>query len=208
MLKGVLFDLDGVLIDTEPLYTEFWKSVGDEFNLAATFAADIKGTSLKSILGFFPEDKRDYVVKRIHDFEDTMPYPFFEGAQLLLADLRSHGVKIAIYTSSDTTKMSYLDAQHPGFGELFDAVINGSMVSRSKPDPEGYLLAAEAIDEDICDCAVIEDSLQGLEAGRRSGAKVVGFTTTNPESAVAPLCDVCVPDISHIDYDVIARMFQ
>lgn len=207
MLKGVLFDLDGVLINTEPIYTRFWESVGNEFNLAPTFAADIKGTTLKSILNYFPDDRREYVIGRIHDFEDTMPYPFFEGAQRLLSELRSHGIKIAIYTSSDNTKMNYLDLQHPGFSSIFDAVINGSMVGRSKPDPEGYIRASEAIGAEICDCVVIEDSLQGLEAGRRSGAKVVGFTTTNPESSVKPLCDLCVSDISRLDFDLIAGLF-
>ncbi len=208
MLKAVLFDLDGVLIDTEPIYTRFWASIAEEFNLSPTFAAVIKGTTLKSILGYFPEDKREYVAQRIHDFEDTMPYPFFDGAECLLAELREHGLKTAIFTSSDDTKMRYLNIQHPGFSAMFDVVIDGSMVSRSKPDPEGYLRAAEALGVEIHDCAVIEDSLQGLEAGRRSEAKVIGFTTTNPADRVAPLCDLCVADISRLDYEKIAEIFQ
>ena len=78
---AVLFDLDGVLIDTEGLYTEFWAETGREFGVPSpTFAADIKGTTLKSILNYFPGDElKAKVMQRIHDFEDTMRYRMFPG---------------------------------------------------------------------------------------------------------------------------------
>lgn len=197
---GVLFDLDGVLVDTEGIYTGFWAAMGHEFGLTPTFASDIKGTTLTSILKYFPEDKRDYVVGRIHDFENDMPYDFFDGTERAIAELKSNGAKLAIVTSSDDVKMGHLYARHPGFREMFDAIIDASMVTRSKPDPQGYLLAASELELDAKQCVVVEDSLQGLEAGRRSGAKVVGFTTTNSEENVAPLCDLCLPSIKFLTH--------
>lgn len=199
-MECVLFDLDGVLVDTETIYTQFWASMGREFDLLPTFAADIKGTTLKSILRYFPDDKRDYVLSRIHDFEATMPYNYFDGTLSLLNELRDNGVKVAIVTSSDEVKMGLLYKQHPELPSLIDVIIDASQVTRSKPDPQGYLLAAERLGCEPKRCVVVEDSLQGLEAGRRSGAKVVGFCTTNPKEAVEPLCDLCLDSIKYLSY--------
>lgn len=203
MIKAVLFDLDGVLIDTETLYTGFWAGMGEEFSLSPTFAADIKGTTLPSILEYFPAEKREYVTGRIHDFEDTMPYNFFPGAKKLLATLREAGVRIAVVTSSDDVKMSHLQRQHPEFLSMIDYLVDSSMISKSKPDPEGYLKAAEALDVSPGECIVVEDSLQGLEAGHRAGAMVVGIATTNPRHEVEQRSNVCLDSISQFTLDIL-----
>ncbi|MDE7136082.1 MAG: HAD family phosphatase [Muribaculaceae bacterium] len=205
---SVLFDLDGVLVDTETIYTEFWASMGREFNLSPTFASDIKGTTLGSILGFFPDEHRDYVMKRIHDFEATMPYNYFDGTLRLLKELKDNNVKTAIVTSSDDVKMNLLYKQHPELPSLINVIIDANQVTKSKPDPQGYLLAAKKLDADPSRCVVIEDSLQGLEAGRRSGAKVVGFSTTNPADVVKPLCDLCLSSIKKLNYDLLQSLFR
>ncbi len=205
---SVLFDLDGVLVDTETIYTEFWASMGREFNLATTFAADIKGTTLGSILRFFPDEKRDYVLQRIHDFEATMPYNYFDGTLRLLNELKDNDVKTAIVTSSDDVKMNLLYKQHPELPSLIDVIIDANQVTRSKPDPQGYLLAAEKLGAEPSRCVVVEDSLQGLEAGRRSGAKVIGFATTNPAETVESLCDLCLPSIKFLNHDLILSLFR
>lgn len=192
---AVLFDLDGVLIDTEGLYTEFWAQTGREFGVPSpTFAADIKGTTLKSILNYFPGDElKAKVMQRIHDFEDTMQYRMFPGVSEFLTALKAAGIPTAIVTSSDEVKMSYLYKQLPVLRDMVDEVIDASMVTRSKPDPQGYLLAAEKLGCRPDDCYVFEDSLQGLEAGRRAGATVIGIATTNPADTVRPLCDYLLP---------------
>lgn len=192
---AVLFDLDGVLIDTEGLYTEFWAETGREFGVPSpTFAADIKGTTLKSILNYFPGDElKAKVMQRIHDFEDTMRYRMFPGVETFLQSLRKAGIPTAIVTSSDEVKMSCLYTQLPALRDMVDIVIDASMVTRSKPDPQGYLLAALKLGIEPDDCYVFEDSLQGLEAGRRAGATVIGLATTNSAGQVRPLCDFLLP---------------
>lgn len=199
---AVLFDLDGVLIDTEGLYTEFWAETGREFGIPSpTFAADIKGTTLKSILNYFPGDElKAKVMQRIHDFEDTMRYRMFPGVETFLQSLRKAGIPTAIVTSSDEVKMSCLYTQLPALRDMVDIVIDASMVTRSKPDPQGYLLAASKLGVDPADCYVFEDSLQGLEAGRRAGATVIGLATTNTADKVLPLCDYLLP--SFVDLTV------
>lgn len=183
---GVLFDLDGVLIDSESLYTKFW----DEIDLVyptgiENFALYIKGTTLPSILDHFKDDDvRSDIVARIHEFEKHMVYPVFPGVMDFLADLRRHNIPKAIVTSSDAVKMASLREQLPDFTDCFDAVIDASMVTRSKPDPQGYLLGAEAIDRDPAKCFVFEDSLQGMAAGNAAGATVIGLATTLPRERV------------------------
>ncbi len=179
---GALFDLDGVLIDSEGLYTEFWAEIGHMYKLPSpTFAHDIKGCTLKDILNrYFPDPLiQTELVERIHEYEDNMRYELFPHVESFLSELKNNGVKMAIVTSSDDTKMSYLFEQHPGLKDKFDAIVTGSMVSKSKPDPEGYLTATRLIGCEASDCFVFEDSFQGLEAGRRSGAHVVALATTN-----------------------------
>lgn len=203
--KAALFDLDGVLIDTEGAYTEFWDKVGRSFGKGETFANDIKGTTLNEILStHFPEpDTRSKIEKMIHDFEDQMKYNLFPGASEFLAELRRRGIPCAIVTSSDNKKMNALKKQNPSLAASMDTVIIADDVQRSKPDPQGYLLAAERLGVDPEYCVVFEDSLQGLEAGRRSGALVVGLTTTNPQNLVAPLSDITASSIADLDADAI-----
>lgn len=192
---AVLFDLDGVLIDSEGLYTAFWAETGRIFGVPSpTFAADIKGTTLKSILNYFPgEELKAKVIQRIHDFEDTMQYQLFPGVEDFLKALKQAGIPTAIVTSSDEVKMACLYSQLPILREMVDVVIDASMVTRSKPDPQGYILAAEKLGCAPENCYVFEDSLQGLDAGRSAGATVIGLATTNSVEAVRPLCDYLLP---------------
>lgn len=191
-IKGALFDLDGVLIDSESLYTSFWEEIGKSYKLPSpTFAHDIKGCTLTDILNrYFPDTATQAeLTAKIHDYEQTMRYVLFPHVIDFLSKLRNEGYRMAIVTSSDATKMAYLFRQQPEFANLFDAIVNGSMVSRSKPDPEGYLKAASLIGCDISDCTVFEDSFQGIEAGRRSGANVIALATTNSRDSLEGLAD-------------------
>ncbi len=204
---GALFDLDGVLIDTEGQYSIFWAETGRRYNVGGpTFANDIKGTNLALILDKFPTEIRSEVKDAIHNYEYEMDYPLFDGALKLLEALRDAGIPIAIVTSSDNVKMELLYKRHPELRSHVSAVITGDQVTHSKPDPEGYLKGAAAIKRDIRDCYVFEDSLQGLEAGRRSGAKVIGLATTNPRSKVEPLADMTVDHISELTVELIMQI--
>lgn len=187
---GALFDLDGVLVDSETLYTRFWSDMERRFPTGdPDYAINIKGMTLSRILLNYPEELREAVVMEIHRFEDTMVYPIMPGVYDFLALLEDADIPAAIVTSSDSTKMEYLLRQHPRLADHFATVINGSMVSRSKPDPEGYILAARALGMDPTECVVFEDSIQGLQAGRAAGARVVGLATTFPAERIAPLAD-------------------
>ncbi len=196
--KGMLFDLDGVLVDSEGEYSKFWGAMGDRYGLVSTFASDIKGTTIGEILQNFPESDRDGILAALHEFEANMEYPVYPGVMEFLGRLKKAGIPSAIVTSSDNVKMDLLFGRRPELREMVNVVITGSMVSRSKPDPEGYLKGAELIGVPFEECCVFEDSLQGLQAGRSSGSTVVGIATTNSREKVAPLADITVDRFEEI----------
>lgn len=193
--EAALFDLDGVLIDTEGTYTEFWDEMAREYHKPATFAHDIKGTTLARILdSHFPAELHAHIEQMIHDFEDRMVFRMFDGAGEFIDTLADMGIPMAIVTSSDDKKMHALGLQLPGLLAKMTVIVDGSMVTRSKPDPQGYLMAAEHLGKRPERCIVFEDSLQGLEAGRRAGCKVVALATTNPVEKVRPLAQVVIEE--------------
>lgn len=199
--KAALFDLDGVLIDSETLYTQFWGRVGKTHHLPSpTFALDIKGTTLNDILTtYFAEpDVRADVDRMLHEFENEIVYPIFPGALEFVDSLRRQGLKTVIVTSSDDKKMDFLFNQHPDFASHFDAIVTAADVTRSKPDPQPYLIGAAKAGAAPQECIVFEDSFQGLEAGRKAGAYVVGIATTNPASALEGHADRIVATVSDL----------
>lgn len=178
---GVLFDLDGVLIESEDIYTKFWENIEQIYPTGIeNFALIIKGNALFKILdNYFPKEIHQDIIDRVHEFELNITYPIYNGVIDFLKSLKEQGIPTAIVTSSDNVKMNALYEAYPYFRQYFDAVITGSDVTESKPHPQGYLMAAERIGCDPGDCYVFEDSLQGLEAGMNAGAIVIGLTTNN-----------------------------
>ena len=202
--QGVLFDLDGVLLDSEGLYSIFWAQMDKERPTGIdNFASFIKGFHLDRILGYFDSDEtRLHVLEQLLAFEKEMRYEFFPGALEFVRQLRAMNIPMAIVTSSDRKKMQSLYQQHPEFPTLFDQIITGDMVVKAKPDPYCYLMGAELIGVDIKDCIVIEDSLNGLLAGRASGARVIGIATTLSADDVSPLSDLTVNTIADLSIDM------
>jgi len=202
---GALFDLDGVLIDSEGSYTQFWQSIDQRFPTGIqNFAQVIKGTNLNHILTYFSNQETcAQVVDALNKYQSHMSYEFFPGAIQLITKLKKFNIPMAIVTSSDQNKMQAVYQQHPSLPSLFDTIITGDMVKHTKPHPECYLTAARAIGCKIEQCYVFEDSIQGIQAGRSAGAKVVGLATTNPMSAIAPLCDLAFNEIQEITLEEI-----
>ncbi len=206
---GVLFDLDGVLLDTEGIYTEFWGTVERSHPTGIdNFAHRIKGSNLATILNtYFPEPSLQREVTAMLDrFQAGMKYSFFPGALELLDNLAAAEIPTCLVTSSDHLKMEAVYGQHPDFRHRFADVVTGDMVTRPKPDPQCFRLGAERLGIDIGRCVVIEDSLNGLRAGRASGARVVGLTTTCTAAEVTPLCDCCLPSIANVTIDIIQSL--
>lgn len=198
-MQGALFDLDGVLVDTEGIYTEFWSDMDRRFPTGvAGFAQVIKGSTLTNILDTYFPDKsvQEQIVDMLKQHERDMRYRLFDGVAELLAALRQRGFRMAIVTSSNRAKMKHLFAQLPELEKAMDIVITDEDISRSKPDPEGYLLAAEHLGIPAEECYIFEDSLNGLRAARAAGGVVVGVATTNPRKVVEEMSDITVDTLA------------
>jgi len=193
-MLAALFDLDGVIVDSESSYTVFWESMENRYPTGIPdFAHAIKGTNLQCILSNYADSGvREDIVKRLHDFEQDMEYPLYDDVLDFLDMLGEKGIGRALVTSSDNSKMECLWRKLPQLRNRFESVVTGSMVTHSKPHPEGYLTAAAALGCIPDDCWVFEDSLQGLKAGLDSGATVIALTTTNSYQAVAPLSHLVI----------------
>ena len=189
---GALFDLDGVLLDSEGIYTQFWDAVEAVYPThIPNFSTVIKGSNLFEILhdNYPDEATRQKVSDMLHAFQRDMAFVFFEGALEFVERLNLSGIPACVVTSSDRRKMEALYRQHPDFACHFQAIVTGDMVHRAKPDPECFLLGASLIGVDIHDCVVFEDSLKGLTAGRASGARVVALATTLPRDVIKEKAD-------------------
>lgn len=201
--NAVLFDLDGVLIDSEGVYYDFWDNIERLYPTGIPdFANYIKGSTLKRIMEYYtdPVVHAD-VLRRLKDQEENMRFVIFSGVIPFLERLGELGVPCAIVTSSNDSKMSRLFAQNPGFKDYFATIVTDRQVTHSKPDPEGYLLAADQLGCSPSDCVVFEDSFAGLEAGKRSGARVIALATTNPSDSLRRYTETVISSFDDITAD-------
>lgn len=201
---GFLFDLDGVIIDSESEYDKIWEEIDRCFPTGVeNLAKKIKGCTLPKILNDYYPDKKiqDKVASRLHEMESQMKYDYIDGSEEFLALLRSKGCATALVTSSLTDKMQNLVSQIPNILSYFDFVVTGDLVTKSKPSPEGYLKAAGRIEREAHYCIVFEDSLQGVMAGRAADAFVVGMYGTLEAEKIAPYSDILVGSLSELHLD-------
>ena len=195
---AALFDLDGVVFDTESQYSAFWGKQGRLYHPGTEhFEQLIKGQTLTQILDRWfdgQEAVRRRIVAELDVFERNMSYDYIPGVEAFLKALRAEGVRTAVVTSSNEEKMRQVYRAHPEFTACFDRILTAERFSRSKPDPDCYLLGAKEFGLEVSRCVVFEDSFNGLKAGRSAGMKVVGLSTTNPAEAIRPWCDCVIPD--------------
>ena len=198
-----LFDLDGVIIDSERSYSRFWKEISEIYPTGIPdFERVIKGTTLTDILQrYFPDSVRADVERRCWELESVIKYGYEEGARELLIELKRRGIPAVMVTSSDRVKMDHLWLQLPDLKDYFAEIIDGDMVTRSKPDPEGYLKAASLVNTDPRKCVVFEDSLTGVQAGKQSGAYVVGMTQTLGVDKISPFADEVLDSLTELDLE-------
>lgn len=210
-LKVALFDFDGTLVDTEGQYTQFWGRT------ARTYRPDvprleylIKGTTLTQIFDrYFPDPAwQAEITKGLDEWEAQMDYRPVTGAEEFVSDLKHHGVKCAIVTSSNQKKMDSVQRQRPEFLAMFDRILTSEDFALSKPNPDCYIRGAEVFGARLSECVVFEDAFNGLEAGMASGITTIGLTTNNTAEAIRPLCHAIIADFTEITYEKLLLLIQ
>lgn len=187
MIRGFLFDLDGVLVDTAQYHFLAWQRMAAELGIHFGEAENeqLKGVSraesLNRILAWGGKSlsdaekqhwmtlKNDWYLELVRGMpaDDYLP-----GAHEFLRASRAAGIKVALGSAS---KNAPLILERLGWIPLFDALIDGNVVTASKPDPEVFLEGARRLGLKPEECVVFEDSEAGVEAARRGGMKVVGI---------------------------------
>jgi HAD superfamily hydrolase (TIGR01509 family) len=178
MLHGVIFDLDGLMFDTERMWATFWEPALSSLGLhySEGLAEDARGTageSMRAVLRkhFGPDCDTEAIIARLHELAEAafaQPVPKKPGLDALLAYLQAHGIPMAVASSSrqDVVRRHLRNGQIEPY---FRAVITGDMVARSKPEPDIFLRAAEALGVSPAECLVLEDSYNGVRAGHAGG---------------------------------------
>jgi len=186
LIKAVIFDLDGVIVDTAHYHYLAWKRLANELGIELSLADNerLKGVSRIESLNIILQigsitlsehDKELLANKKNTWFVDyverMVPEEIFPGVPQLLNDLRAKGIKVALASSSKNAKtvIKLLHIQHE-----FDVVVDGTMIKHSKPDPEIFLLAAQKLGLDSKECLVFEDAEAGVEAAVAAGMACVG----------------------------------
>lgn len=205
MFNTALFDLDGVVLDTESQYTVCWDRIGKVYKSdIPQFAHLIKGQTLTQIFDrYFKDEKKAQheIENLLIEFEKNMDYAYIPGVVAFIKDLKQHHVNTAIVTSSNQQKMANVYQRHPEFATLFDVILTSEDFKRSKPEPDCYLTAAAHYAVSHNQCVVFEDSINGLKAGKAAQMKVCGLATTNSIEAVKPLSDMVIKDFVGMSYE-------
>jgi len=203
--KTLLFDFDGVVVDTETQYTLFWDKMGKDYLDIDNYAHQIKGQTLENIhKGYFSDKEESFAViaKDLKLFEDQMSFEYIKGFEAFLNAV-SADFNTAVVTSSNRAKMARAIQEHPELEQLFDQIFTAEDTSKSKPHPECYINGMTYFDSSKEDTVIFEDSFSGLDAARQSGAKVVGLATTNAADKIKDLSDLVIDDFDKLSPEII-----
>ncbi len=185
--KGVIFDLDGVLIDTGQFHRQSWYDLAreEDFQMSDELFYSTFGMQNYQIIPLLV--RRDLTaedIERMSEWKERRYRELIsgkltlqEGARGLIDELKSNGFLLAIGTSAPQANLAFM-LEHTGVDDCFDAYVTGEEVSNSKPAPDTFLKAAEKLLLTPGRCIVVEDAVQGVQAGKKAGMKVVAVCTT------------------------------
>ena len=199
MIKAVLFDMDGVLVESEKFINQAGVEMFRErgFNVDPDDFLQFTGMGENRYLGGVAEKhnipfdvetdkKRTYEIYAALVRGKLKPLP---GVIEFIEKCKTKGLRIAVATSADQVKMEINLREIKIPVETSDTTVNGLEIENKKPSPDIFLKAAERLDIDPEKCLVVEDAVSGVEAGKAAGARVLGLTTTFTDE-----------DLSHADW--------
>lgn len=182
-ITAVLFDMDGLVLDTEKLYTRFWQEAAIALGYPMTKEQALgmrslnRGAGLAKMQSYFGPDVdydkiREKRIELMDAFVEQEGVSLKSGIHELLAYLKEHGIKTSIATSSPMER-TVLYLSSVGLQNSFDELVSGYMVEKGKPEPDIYLYAAKKLGVKPEECMVLEDSPAGILAAFRAGCKPV-----------------------------------
>jgi beta-phosphoglucomutase len=214
MIKACLFDLDGVIVDTARYHFIAWKALAEELGFEFTEKDNerLKGVSRMRSLDILLEigniemeqEKKEELATRKNDhyrsfITQMKPDEILPGATEFIKELKENNIKIALGSASKNA-MTILDRLQ--LTDWFDAVVDGTKVSKAKPDPEVFLKGAEDLNVLPGECVVFEDAEAGVEAALAGGMKCVGIGTPD----VLGKAHLVVSGLHEMNFDKLSKL--
>jgi HAD superfamily hydrolase (TIGR01509 family) len=202
--EALLFDMDGVIIDTHQSVTAFWQDAAEKYQVRLTqadFSQHVYGCpathTLDALFPHLSTDERRSILERMLMYETNLTYTEVKGAVAFLRSLRECGVPTALVTSGARWKVEAVATQI-GLDGLFSAWVIESDIQKGKPDPECYLLGARRLQRAPERCIVFEDAISGVKAAVASGALCIGVQSPSTPSHLLLQAGACcvVPDLT------------
>lgn len=214
MISGVIFDMDGVMIDSERQSNLGWKYAGEQMGeeIPMWLIDSFKGAPTQLSKSFFDDyfkgrydywEARELRTQFVYKLREREGTPIKKGLFDLLDYIRDHKIKCAVATS--TRRASAQDTLHRiGAYPYLDAIVYGDSVEHGKPEPDIFLKAADTIGVPVSECIVIEDSINGIKAGFAAKIKVIHVPDTiliddDTKKLVYEICEDLTQVISVID---------
>lgn len=209
MIKAVIFDKDGTLHDTEKVYHRAWREAAEQTGVPRImeFVALCTGTNVTRTEELWQEVYGDaFAFRPFWDLRNVLyddliareGLPIKPGAYELLDHLKANGYQIGLATSTNASRVERHLVQSD-MKKYFDAVVTGDTVSRGKPAPDIFLIAAERLGIDPAECMGVEDSFNGVRAVKAAGMyTVMAPDMIAPTQEILELCDACVYDLKDI----------
>jgi beta-phosphoglucomutase len=213
---GVIFDLDGVLIDTSKFHKEAWSMLSEEEGL--TFSDEIfYSTFGMQNYQIIPKlascDLADEEISKLSDRKELLfrelingKLKLLSGAEDLIIDLKDKDFLLSIGSSTPKLNIDFMAKDLPIFNS-FDAIVTGEDVANGKPAPDTFLKAAEKLSLQPPRCVVVEDAVQGVQAGKAAGMAVVAVTTTRKRTDLIQ-ADIIVDSLDELKSDNFIKLLS
>jgi len=213
---GVIFDMDGVLVDSYQAHFESWRRMAEEYGQQMTaeqFAAMFGRTTREIIAELWGDRIRPADIPRMDQRKEQIyrqilleQFPQMDGAGELLESLHAAGFALAVGSSGPAENVQVLMRSLPQ-ASLIGATVDASDVQRGKPDPQVFLLAAERLGVSSDRCAVVEDAPAGIEAARRAGMAAIALTGTASRQQLDQ-ADLVVDRLGELTPQVIVELIE
>ena len=214
MIKAVLFDMDGVIVDTEPLHHKAYFQMFNELNINVSeeLYQSLTGQSTinvcKALVEHFnltnpPEElKKIKQSNFVNIFQNDDDLELIEGVLELIKDYHSNGLTLVLASSASMNTINNVFTRFK-LDQYFKAKISGADLKDSKPHPEIFLKAAELAGTPKENCIVIEDSTNGIEASNRAGIYCVGFRSPHSKNQIYSKAQKVIDSFTEISYEKI-----